>query len=153
MFSYFNREQNEMKYTAPYKSRIEKRTMEICKGINCTEEDMINLETLARMSIPVEMLKIEPVKMVSQFSDDYEKFIRARFFRGMSPEEFEKDEELKLEFNLIKAKVKEDFKNRTEKYFSYMVPLANETIKEYSKRVLNIINEKKSKGYDNVEKS
>lgn len=151
MFKYFNRESNEMKYTVPYKERLKKRTKEICQGINCTEEDMINLETLARMSVPEEKLKIESVKRISKYSADYEEFIRARFFRGLSPEEFENDESIMLEFNFIKSQVKKDFMNKTEKYFSYMVPMVDETFEEYAKRVFETINNKKSKEYDNIE--
>ncbi len=144
-----------MKYTAPYKERLEKRTTEICQGINCSEEDMLNLETLARMSVPKDELNIEAVKRISKLSEDYEEFIRARFFRGLSPEEFEKDEKLMLEFNMIKSQVKKDFMNKTEKHFSYMVPIVDETFEEYAKRVLDIIDNMRLKDgkHINIEKS
>ncbi len=144
-----------MKYTAPYKERLEKRTTEICQGINCSEEDMLNLETLARMSVPKDKLNIEKVKEISQYSNDYEEFIRARFFRGLSPEEFENDEKIMLEFNFVKAQVKKDFMNKTEKHFSYLVPLAEESLEQYAKRVLDIIHDMylKDGKHLNIEKS
>lgn len=155
MFSYFNRDKNEMKYTAPYKERLEKRTTEICKGINCSEEDMLNLEALARMSVPKDDLNIEKIKSISKFSKDYEEYIRARFFRGLSPEEFENDEELMLEFNMIKSQVKKDFMNKTERHFSFMVPITGENLEEYAKRVLDIIDNMRLEDgkHLNIEKS
>lgn len=157
MFSYFNRDENEneMKYTVPYKERLEKRTTEICKGINCSEEDMLNLEALARMSVPKDDLNIEKIKSISKFSEDYEEYIRARFFRGLSPEEFENDEKLMLEFNMIKSQVKKDFMNKTEKHFSFMVPIIGENLEEYAKRVIDIIDNMRLEDgkHLNIEKS
>lgn len=112
MFSYFERLDEEKKDGIGYRKRVSKRCEEIMADAFKTDknfEEALNLETLAVMSVPIEKLKIPSIYSISKFADDYEKYIKERFFHGMSVKEFENDDELMLKFNLTKEVLRKEY--------------------------------------------
>ena len=156
MFGYFNRLDTDKNDGVGYRKRVEDRCEEIISSAfdndSCFDE-ALNLETLAIMSLPKDKLKVPAVYAVSKFADDYEKYLNERFFCGMKPEEFEKDEQIMFRFQTIKNELRKKYTqyNKTEKYFDYLVPHKDENFEEYCKRIDSVLKVFKTDQYVHIE--
>lgn len=112
MFSYFKREESDKNDGIGYRKRVEQKWNEIISSTFKTEasfEDALNLETLAIMSVPKEEWNIPSVYSISKFANEYEEYIKERFFHGMEIDEFENNNELMLEFYMIKENLRKEY--------------------------------------------
>ena len=150
MFSYFNKQEGED--GVYYRHRLESIIEEINnKALDPNEdiwyfEEAINLAALSKMSKSVDQLKSPSVYRISKNADEYEIFIRERFFGGLSPRQFFKNNKNKQKFYKIREEMKKYFKredkkiSKLENKYGYLFPIEDETKEEYITRIVNELN-------------
>lgn len=112
MFSYFKREESDKNDGVGYRKRVDQKCEDIIFSAFKTEanfEEALNLEALAIMSVPKEDMKVPTVYAVSRFADEYEEYIKERFFHGMEIDEFENNNEIMLELHMIKENLRKEY--------------------------------------------
>lgn len=114
MFEYFKRiEGEDGKAGYGYRKRVHD-TINSLTNL----DDIYNLRTLLEMAKPISELSVPRIYSISIISDEYEAYLKDRYFMGLTVDEFEKDPVIMRKFKRVREKIILRFENETSAMFT-----------------------------------